>query len=91
MYICIIKIVVLCSALQINFGEADYSITEGSDTLSSTITLEFSNNQNPFTVRLTPITVDTAESMKLGFFINSAMIRADSRATLGQFVHCLRA
>ena len=86
MYIFIIEIVVLCSALQINFREADYFITEGSDTLSSAITLEFRNNQNPFTVRLTAVTVDTAESMKLGFFINSAMIAADSRATLGQLI-----
>ena len=74
---------VLCSVLQINFGEADYSIEEGSDELTSTITLQFRNNQNPFTVRLSPVTIDTAESMNLGFFINSITITADHRATLG--------
>ena len=51
--------------------------------LSSTITLQFRENQNPFTVKLSPVTVDTAESMGLGFFINSETITADSRATLG--------
>ena len=73
----------LSPALQINFGEADYSIVEGSDMLSSTIILQFRNNQNPFTVRLSPVTVGTAESKDLGFFINSDTITADSRATLG--------
>ena len=73
----------LCSALQISFGEVDYSIVEGSDVLSSPITLQFRYNQNPFTVRLNPITIDTAESINLGFFINSGTITADSRATLG--------
>ena len=76
--------IVSLSALQINFGEADYSIVEGSDILSSTIMLQFRNNQNPFTVRLSPVTVGTAESMNLGFFINSGTITADSRATLGK-------
>ena len=73
----------LSPALQINFGESDYSIEEGSDMLSSTITLQFRNNQNPFTVRLSPVTVGTAESMNLGFFINSETITNDSRAALG--------
>ena len=46
--------------------------------------LQFRNNQSPFTVRLSPVTVDTAEIMNLGFFINSDTITADSRATLGK-------
>ena len=76
---------VVCLVLQINFGESYYSILEGSDELSSTITLQFRYNQNPFTVRLSPVTIDTAESMNLGFFINSDTITADSRATLGNY------
>ena len=78
-----ISIIHIFLVLQIKFGEADYSIVEGSDMLSSTITLQFRENQNPFTIRLSPVTVDTAESMNLGFFINSATITADSRATAG--------
>ena len=51
--------------------------------LSSTIMLQFRNNQNPFTVRLSPVTVESAESINCGLFINSDTITADSRATLG--------
>ena len=52
--------------------------------LSSPITLQFRKNQNPFTVRLTPITVDTAERMGLGLFINSSIITHYSRAITGK-------
>ena len=69
--------------LQINFGESDYSIEEGSEVLSSPITLQSRINQNPFTVMLSPVTVATAEGMGLGFFINSMTIDASSRATTG--------
>ena len=65
--------------------ESHYSIVEGSDMLSSTIILQFSYNQSPFTVRLTPVTVDTAEAQGLGHFINSATITTGSRATLGHY------
>ena len=60
----------LTSVLQIYFGESDYSISEGSALLSSTITLQFKENQNPFTVRLSPVTIDIIESQGLGHFIN---------------------
>ena len=66
--------------LEINFGESDYSIEEGSGVLSSPITLQFRNNQNPFRVRLSAV---TAEGMGLGFFINSMTIDASSRAITG--------
>ena len=69
--------------LEINFGESDYSIEEGSRMLSYPITLQFRNNQNPFRVRLSPVTVFTAEEMGLGFFINSMTIDALSRAITG--------
>ena len=55
---------------------------EGSNRLSSNITLQLRYNQNPFTVRLSPVTVFVAESMGLGFFINSGTITNDSRATV---------
>ena len=71
---------ILCSGFRINFRESDYSTVEGSNMLNLAISLQFRYNQNPFTVRLTPVTVDTAESMNLGFFINSDTITADSRA-----------
>ena len=69
--------------LHINFGESDYSIEEGAEVLSSPIILQFRNNQNPFTVRLSPVTVATAEEMGLGFFIDSMTIYALFRATTG--------
>ena len=72
------------SALQINFRESDYSIEEGSDRLNSNITLDFRYNQNPFTVRLSTVTIDTAERMGLGLFINSKTIPRDSRAIAGK-------
>ena len=72
----------LSPELQINFGESDYRIVEGSGMLI-TITLQFRQNQNPFTVILTPVTVDDADSLGLGFFINSDTIDSSSRATAG--------
>ena len=71
------------AVLEINFGESEYSIEEGSRVLSSPITLQFRNNQNPFTVRLSSVTVATAEEMGRGFFINSITIDASSRAITG--------
>ena len=71
------------AVLQIAFWESDYSIEEGSGMLSSPITLRFRNNQNPFTVMLSPVTVATAEEMGLGFFIDSMTIYALFRATTG--------
>ena len=71
--------------LQINFGESDYSIEEGSTMLSSQISLKFRANQNPFTVLLSPVTIDVAESMGLGEFINSDTIQPTFRATAGIF------
>ena len=71
--------------LEINFGESDYSIAEGSERLSSRITLQLRENQNPFTLTLTPVTVDTAEAMGLGVFINSESIAQISRATTGRY------
>ena len=69
--------------LQINFGESDYSIEEGSGMLSSQISLFFRINQNPFTVMLSPVTVATAEEMGLGYIINSYRIESSFRATAG--------
>ena len=71
------------AVLEINFGESDYSIEEGSGELTCPITLQFRNNQNPFTVMLSPVTVFIAEGMGLGFFINSMTIDASLRATTG--------
>ena len=66
--------------LEINFGDV---VQEGSTVQSSLITFQFRTNQNPFNITLSPVTVDTAESMGLGFFINSASIPPGSRATAG--------
>ena len=73
------------AVLEINFGESDYSIQEGSGELTCPITLQFRNNQNPFTVMLSPVTVFIAERMGLGVFINSMTIDILSRATTGIF------
>ena len=77
----------LITGLEINFEESDYSIEEGG-ILSTDIRFQFSNNQNPFTVTLTPVDIDTAEALGLGFFINSYDIYFEdinllSRATSG--------
>ena len=68
--------------LQINFGESDYSVAEGYPILSYPITLQLMENQNPFTLTLTPVTVDTAETMGLGLFISPYSFPG-SRATAG--------
>ena len=69
--------------LEINFGESDYSIEEGSMRFSSPIALQFRQNQNPFMLVLSPVTIDTAEGKNLGIFINSETIVAGSQATAG--------
>ena len=80
----------LCTGLEINFEESDYSMIEGISGLSTNITLTFRNNQNPFSVMLTPVAVDTAESIGLmGTFINSDNIEPNFRATEGVYYkHC---
>ena len=77
----ILALTSIFAVLEINFDELDYSAVEGSTMLSSPIILQFRTNQNPFNLTLTPITVDTAEAMGLGFFINSGTIAQISRAT----------
>ena len=57
----------LSAVLEINFDECDVSIIEGS---STSITLSFRNNQNPFMIMLTPVTIERAENLSLGSFIN---------------------
>ena len=72
------------SVLEINFEESDYYVVEGSETLGYPITLHFRENQNPFNLTLTAVTVDTAEAMGLRLFINSYYIdRPSLRATAG--------
>ena len=75
----------LCTGLEINFEESDYSMIEGVSVLSTNMTLTFRSNQNPFSVILTAVTVDTAESMGLGSFINSDNIVPIFRATEGVY------
>ena len=70
--------------MEINFEESDYAIEEGSG-LSTPIRLQFRNNQNPFTITFTPVTIDAVEGMGLGAnFINSDTIEEEYRATLGK-------
>ena len=69
--------------LEINFLESTYSIVEGAAELSSPIMIQLRQNQNPFTLMLSPVTIDTAESKNLSFFINSETILPGSRATAG--------
>ena len=65
------------AVLEINFEEPDYDVEEGS---YLPIILQFRKNQNPFTVRISTVTIDTAASLDLGFFIN---LTPDSNATEG--------
>ena len=70
--------------LEINFGEPDYCVLEGSERQSSHITLQLRENQNPFNLTLIAVTVDTAEAMGLRLFIDSYYIDQPSlRATAG--------
>ena len=72
------------TGLEINFEESDYAITEGS-VLSTPIRLQFRNNQNPFTITFSPVTIDAVEGMGLGAdFINSETIEEESRAEPGE-------
>ena len=72
--------------LEINFERCDHSIEEGG-TLRTNIRLQYRNNQNPFTVTLSPLSVDTTETLGLGFFINSDDIDIISRATAGIYTY----
>ena len=75
----------LCTVLEINFRESKFVLEEGSTGLCSPIVLEFQNNQNPFTVTLSPVSVATAEVKGVGFFIKSDTIYSQSRATAGNY------
>ena len=68
--------------LEINFEDSDYSSTEGSG-LRTPITMQFRNNQNPFTIIFSPVTIATAEGKGVGNFINSDTIEEEARATAG--------
>ena len=57
----------LYTVLQIYFEESSYSIMEGSD-LMVPILLNFTNNQNPFTLT---ISVESIDGGELGVFINT--------------------
>ena len=76
--------IILFSVLEINFAEPDYTFVEGSELSCLPIVLQFKKNQNPFTVRISQVTIDTAESQELGDFIDSDSIIPDLRATTGQ-------
>ena len=69
----------LCTVLEINFRESKFVLEEGSTGLCSLIVLEFQNNQNPFTVKLSPVSVATAEVKGVGFFIKSDTIKSNCR------------
>ena len=77
-----VQVIIFChKVLQINFDQSDYTIIEGSATLSSPIMLQFRENQNPFTIMLSPVTVATAEAAGVGNFVSACSITAGSRAT----------
>ena len=54
--------------LQIHYGQSEHSVEEGSTVLSSLIYFQFRTNQNSFNIARSPVTVDAAEAMGLGFF-----------------------
>ena len=55
--------------LLINFEQADYVIVEGS-TQRPDIGLRFRTVQNPFTITIRPVDIDTVERENLSDFIN---------------------
>ena len=74
------------TGLDINFEESDYSIEEGA-TLINYIRIQFRNNQEQFNITLTPVDIDTAENLGLGFFINSDGISERERAEAGKCIY----
>ena len=88
-YTTIFTLQVICTGLEYAFEVSDYSITEGISVLSNNMVLTFRNNQNPFSVTLTPVTIDTAENLGLVSFVNSDNIAPTFRATAGVYCkHC---
>ena len=77
--------------LQIHYGQSEHSVEEGSTVLSSLIYFQFWTNQNSFNIARSPVTVDAAEAMGLGFFIISATIVLGSRATAGNNIVAIMA
>ena len=70
--------------LQINFAQADYEIREGS-TQRPEIILRFRTVQNPFTITIRPVDIDTTEQKNLSSFINFMDPNINARATTGKF------
>ena len=65
----------------------DFStVIEEGGTLRTDIRFQFRNNQNPFTVRLCPVNISSAEARGLGYFIDSDDIDIISRATAGEYI-----
>ena len=67
------------TVLQVYFEESNYSITEGSN-LNKPIRLMITNNQNPFNLTLSAVTIDSVEDAGLGAFIDYNTIDRESRA-----------
>ena len=65
--------------LQVYFEESNYHITEGSN-LNKPIRLMITNNQNPFNLILSAVTIDSVEDAGLGAFIDYSTIDRESRA-----------
>ena len=68
------------TVLEINFKEADYSITEGKPL---SVLMQLRRTQSPFNITLRPVSIASAEDIGLGDFINCAAIWNDSRAIPG--------
>ena len=79
--------VIFIIGLEINFEEADYSITEGSGLSTAIIRLQFRNNQNPFNIRFSAVAIASAEGKGVGSFIISDSIGEEARATAGYNVN----
>lgn len=69
--------------LHIHYGDRDYYISERSDYSYPTIELSFRETQNPFTIILSTVPIESIESNDLGSFINTRYISNESRATAG--------
>ena len=72
-----------CPELEINFDLGGCAYSKVEEGLGTPLRLQYRRNQNPFTVTLTPTTIDRVESFGLGSFINSLIIASTFRASAG--------
>lgn len=72
--------------LEISFEECDYSSKEGSGLMRPIRIRFYGPTQNSFTLSLSAMSIDTADGLGLGIFIDSTTHKHSSRATAGKII-----